>query len=199
MDAEEVLRLVTQEVEARESYADHKRSSHSPRRHSQRSPTGETPTAYTFINNSSAPANCVFCNHKHRSETCSTVPGVDSRKKILGRCYICLRKHHVSRHCRSSARCEKCQGRHHLAICYQAHPKDTPQPKSPTNPSTPGRETAPAQALEETPCLPTHSMLERKHQFCCRLPDLDSTTSMGIRMLTWRSGQSWTAGVSAPT
>ena len=45
---------------------------------------------------------------------------VDARREILrkaGRCYVCLRRYHISRDCRSSATCSKCHGRHHVTIC----------------------------------------------------------------------------------
>ena len=37
-----------------------------------------------------------------------------------GRCYICLRRHHVSRDCRSTMRCSECKGRHHISICLRS-------------------------------------------------------------------------------
>ena len=32
------------------------------------------------------------------------------------RCYICMRKNHLSRNCRVSSNCRVCQGRHHMSI-----------------------------------------------------------------------------------
>jgi len=48
------------------------------------------------------------------------VTNPDERKQILrtsGRCFICLKKFHVSEDCHSSIRCRKCGGRHHTSIC----------------------------------------------------------------------------------
>ena len=45
---------------------------------------------------------------------------IQKRKEILrnsGCCFICIRKNHLSRNCRSRSRCSKCQGRHHSSIC----------------------------------------------------------------------------------
>ena len=36
--------------------------------------------------------------------------------RISGCCFVCLRQNHISRNCRSSARCSKCRGRHHISI-----------------------------------------------------------------------------------
>ena len=44
----------------------------------------------------------------------------EDRKCVLqrtGRCFVCLRRGHVSRACTSSIRCPKCGGRHHVSIC----------------------------------------------------------------------------------
>ena len=34
-----------------------------------------------------------------------------------GRCFVCLKKRHVGRDCKSSGRCYNCQARHHTSIC----------------------------------------------------------------------------------
>ena len=54
------------------------------------------------------------------SSSCPKVTGVDAWKEILlksGRCFVCLRKNHISRNCRSSLKCNACNGRHHVSIC----------------------------------------------------------------------------------
>ena len=48
------------------------------------------------------------------------VTRVDSRSEALkkvGRCFICLRRGHISRTCQSRIKCLNCRGRHHVAIC----------------------------------------------------------------------------------
>ncbi|XP_011407795.1 PREDICTED: uncharacterized protein LOC105311847 [Amphimedon queenslandica] len=64
--------------------------------------------------------HCCYCQLNHLPELCKKVSRVDGRRRILkeaGRCFICLRTGHISRNCRSSVRCSKCKGRHHLSIC----------------------------------------------------------------------------------
>ena len=77
-------------------------------------------TASSLLNNSSGQVQCSFCNGDHTSSSCPRVTGVDAQKEILrksGRCFVCLRKNHISRNCRSSLKCNACNGRHHVSIC----------------------------------------------------------------------------------
>ncbi|XP_068689246.1 uncharacterized protein [Montipora foliosa] len=66
-------------------------------------------------------ANCYFCNHLgHRSFNCTSVTDPEKRKEILkkkGRCFVCLRRSHVSNCCPSEYKCKKCLGRHHISVC----------------------------------------------------------------------------------
>ena len=46
--------------------------------------------------------------------------GLEDRKQSLkrtGRCFLCLGRGHLSRQCRSKARCSECNGGHHRSIC----------------------------------------------------------------------------------
>jgi len=48
------------------------------------------------------------------------ITDVPQRKGILkqaGRCFVCLRRHHLHRDCRSSTMCVCCNSRHHTGIC----------------------------------------------------------------------------------
>ena len=77
-------------------------------------------TASSHLNSSSGQVQCSFCNGDHTSSSCPRVTGVDAWKEVLrksGRCFICLRKNHISRNCRSSLKCNACSGRHHMSIC----------------------------------------------------------------------------------
>ena len=38
-----------------------------------------------------------------------------------GRCFICARKGHIPRDCRSKLTCNVCMGKHHVSICYQGN------------------------------------------------------------------------------
>ena len=63
---------------------------------------------------------CVYCGQHHPSVQCTIVTNGQKRKDILknsGRCFICIRKNHLSRNCRSRSRCSKFYGRHHSSIC----------------------------------------------------------------------------------
>ena len=77
-------------------------------------------TVSSLLNNSSGQVRCSFCNEDHTSMSCPTVTEVDARRESLrrsGRCFVCLRRNHISRNCRSSLKCSKCHGRHHVSIC----------------------------------------------------------------------------------
>ena len=76
------------------------------------------PAARTFLSN----ATCAYCDQQHPTTSCGTVTDIEQRKRILrkaGRCFNCLRKHHLSRDCRSESKCQTCSGRHHTSICYK--------------------------------------------------------------------------------
>jgi hypothetical protein len=64
--------------------------------------------------------SCCYCHQDHSSNTCKTVVDVSSRRQILrraGRCFVCLRKGHLARDCRSAGKCHDCKGRHHVSLC----------------------------------------------------------------------------------
>ena len=79
-------------------------------------------TAATFLNSTPRVNRCVYCNKDHLTSTCDVVKDIQARKDVLrqaGRCYVCLRRNHISRNCRSALKCCKCQGRHHETICQK--------------------------------------------------------------------------------
>ena len=70
---------------------------------------------------------CVYCRQPHASDQCSVVTDVQKRKEILescGRRYICIRRNHISRDCKSKSRCSKCQGKRHASICETEETKE---------------------------------------------------------------------------
>ena len=107
-------------------------------------------TASSLFANGSGSPKCSYCHQPHSSNTCRTVTDVSERKQILrrtGRCFVCLRKNHMSRECRSTAKCNKCNGRHHVSICNGGQGRrQEPNYTASTadNPSTP---TSTSQAL----------------------------------------------------
>ena len=65
---------------------------------------------------------CCYCQRRHTTDSYKEVGSAKERKQILrssGRCFVCLRRGHVSRNCRSRGRCRGCDGRHHTTICDQ--------------------------------------------------------------------------------
>ena len=80
----------------------------------------EQATAATLL--ASNGPTCCYCSQAHTSSSCSTVKSAEDRRHILqrvGRCYVCLRKDHISRNYRSSMKCKICRGRHHISIYSQ--------------------------------------------------------------------------------
>ena len=65
-----------------------------------------------------------LCRQSHSSSSCTTIIDVSQRKAILkrsGRCYVCLKRHHLSRDCRSAVKYVRCNGRHHTSICKDSN------------------------------------------------------------------------------
>ena len=80
------------------------------------------PTFSTLVaeNTQQQVPNCLFCQNKHYSASCTRVTDPHTRKKILRelrRCFVCLKGGHVSRDCTSRSRCFYCKERHHSSIC----------------------------------------------------------------------------------
>ena len=119
---DELLKLIEAEVQARER---------SSARSSQRRPK-DLPIGATLFTDARS-FQCCFCQREHPSQNCQAVTGVDSRREVLrktGRCYICLRKGHVSRSCQSRIKCLNCKGRHHVAICSAVMRPKIEEPKA---------------------------------------------------------------------
>ena len=107
------MRLINHEIEAREQSITSS--------HIQKHPVkGIPPTSSTFFNHFEQSSHCVYCGQAHLSSSCTMVTEVSAKREVLrrsGRCYICLKKHHISRDCCSKANCSNCQGHHHTSIC----------------------------------------------------------------------------------
>ena len=51
---------------------------------------------------------------------CTKITSVETRRGLLrtfARCFVCLKKGHVSKNCDSTYKCNKCSSRHHISIC----------------------------------------------------------------------------------
>ena len=66
-------------------------------------------------------------NHSHDRPRCFLV----SNTLQTGRCFICLQKNHTSREYRSTMKCGKCGGRHHVSICGESQ-QEVPVVNAPT-------------------------------------------------------------------
>lgn len=114
---EEVMKIVNREVTARERSSSSAVMGYQTKVHSRRP---FPPAAAALVAGSQDSATCVYCDRRHFPGSCTVVTTISARKEVLrrsGRCYVCLRKHHLSRDCRSSSSCSQCRGRHHLSIC----------------------------------------------------------------------------------
>ena len=112
------MELIEQEIEARER-ADTSAITSSSSRDSRRSIPS---TTATFVVGSQR-VNCCYCRESHFPSACKSVTDVETRKQVLrreGRCYVCLKRNHLSRDCRSNIRCSQCNGRHHVSLCQRA-------------------------------------------------------------------------------
>ena len=127
------MEILQREIEARERSAG-ATSPLAKKPTSQRPP----PTALSLTTGASpTQAPCVYCGQAHPTSTCPVVRDTGERKQILrtgGRCFVCLRRNHLSRNCRSSGRCNTCHRRHHTSICSASSNGDTPPMTSPMRP-----------------------------------------------------------------
>lgn len=162
---DQLLEQVRQEIDARERARTTQPNPSQP----TRKPREQPHTAATLFSGYS-PASCCYCQQQHAAEACTTVKGIKDRKRILrksGRCFICLRRGHICRECRSRSKCSKCRARHHVSVCAQASLSEgsaalvaTPTPGTELNP-TPGAGTTPCATLKlEAPPfqVPTSSL-----------------------------------------
>jgi len=81
--------------------------------------TRSVPTATSLVAGDSRP-RCCYCRQIHPSASCKLITDVAHCKSILkktGRCFVCLKRHNMSKDCRSSVSCAKCNGRHHTSVC----------------------------------------------------------------------------------
>lgn len=78
-------------------------------------------TASTLYASNQDRRMCFFCEKSyHMSKRCNemSVPEKKEKLKKLGRCFVCFGTRHVARGCRTKGMsCEKCNRRHHKALC----------------------------------------------------------------------------------
>ena len=59
---------------------------------------------------------CTYCGKDHASNAYKNVTSIAARKEILkraGRCFVCLKRNHISKNCSSRMKCLKCGRQHH--------------------------------------------------------------------------------------
>lgn len=123
-------------------------------------------TTFSLFNGNANGPTCTYCKGKHPSKDCKTVTDVIARKDLLkkyGRCFVCLRKDHISHNCPSKSKCHKCNGKHHDSICqsnlkaapptYPAHTVSTPVPEQQGLTVQPGTNSVVCYSNSSTPVL----------------------------------------------
>ena len=120
-DLDRILEVFRSELEARE-LADGN-NVNTVDQSSNKFPRGkgrkEVPTDAALLTKESKPT-CTYCRMDHASNDCKTVTNIAARKELLkraGRCFICLKRNHISKDCTSRMKCLKCGLRHHVSIC----------------------------------------------------------------------------------
>ncbi|XP_068758056.1 uncharacterized protein [Montipora capricornis] len=112
------MRVLENELEARERAVLHDESQLSAE--SQAFPNFQMRTTTSALFTKHSGPTCTYCKQNHPSNSCKMVTNPAARKNILmkqGRCFVCLRKDHLSKNCPSKHECFKCKGKHHISIC----------------------------------------------------------------------------------
>ena len=189
---DELMQLMDAEIKAREraaSIASQGGNSNRPARAVSRS----FPTSSTLMANDSFSPRCSFCRQGHASTSCKMVIEPAERKQILkrsGRCFVCLRRNHTSRECRSTLKCSSCGSRHHVSICTGGVARNTT--RSSTT-SVTGHSTLQAQSLgsvnSNTPTTTSLQCASSKVPVLLQTARVDvlnpdnSSVSMSVRIL----------------
>ena len=117
-----LLKIVEKELDARE------RASTDASQHVKKQPKDNHPGTTSAFFSSDGKPWCCYCRQSHSPTSCKTVTSHGERKRILkesGRCFICLRKRHISQECRSTMKCQRCNGKHHTSLCTEESAGDT--------------------------------------------------------------------------
>ena len=122
---ERVLDVFKSELEAREQCGQSttQKNLGQNKPNQNRSPINYTTSALV---NSGGQITCSYCKGPHPSAKCNIVSNPQARKEILrkqGRCFVCLKKGHLSRNCSSNIWCFHCKQRHHASLCINNAPQ----------------------------------------------------------------------------
>ena len=103
--------------------------------------------------------NCAYCDGRHYSDQCRIVTDLTKRREILRterRCFLCTRKNHMIKNCKSKGRCYKCKGNHHTSICERNNREnENEEPKKRENDETPQTKSTAAISSGKTIMLQT--------------------------------------------
>ena len=117
---DKILTLLREEVENRERCGSIQALSAPERKQAYNVGGRNGLTTAAALISSDKKVNCSYCKGNHTSAKCPVITNVLARKDILrkeGRCFICLKRGHLSRNCESRYSCIKCTGKHHISIC----------------------------------------------------------------------------------
>lgn len=123
---EDMLKAFAKELDLREIHA------MSPSSNLKKPTSALTATAHALL--TSKNENCAFCLKPHPHEDCKKVQDVETRKQLarkFARCFVCLRKNHRARECKSNLTCKGCGGSHHLALCSSQGARVLSEPSNP--------------------------------------------------------------------
>ena len=154
-DLDKFMKILAEELEVRERSIAGGRQESGDSKHQHHHKKGHGTSASFMTGNQLA--NCVYCHQSHASEHCRSVTETEARRQILkgtGRCFLCLKKGHMTRNCQSGFKCAKCKRMNHTSLCYkrkggicegtnstsEEQPKQNP--KSTLNPQAPSFEEA---------------------------------------------------------
>ena len=105
-------------------------------------------------------SNLYLLQVSHPSRNCTTVKDPTARQDILrktGRCFVCLRKDHISPNCKSTVRYYSCKGRHHVSICKgKKQPRDHSKVEA-KKPPAPNEDAGSRDQSDSTVCHTTMS------------------------------------------
>lgn len=141
---DQLLKALHDELQARERVAIEKPVLNVPgvssTGKSARQGSTTTHTAATLVSGPNPTTlSCCYCQQTHSAKDCKVVTQIEARKQILrrsGRCYVCLCTGHISRECRSKARCSRCSRRHHTSICSGESASNPDQKETQTRQNT---------------------------------------------------------------
>ena len=105
-DLDTVMKIMEEEVQACERMAAVSTTSVGVKKSVMAGGSGKGPT-------------CSYCQQAHSSNSCRTVTQPEARKTILqksGRCFVCLRRGHISCERNSRLNSYRCNGSHHVCI-----------------------------------------------------------------------------------